>query len=132
MRLNTKKCKILHIPGKVTETAPVITLNGEVLKEVSTYKYLGINLNNNLVWDEQCSQVYSLISDFPYLAKQLKRCGFKLNILVSAYKSLVLSHFNYSSTVLVATSASTKQEMSNFQNRILRILNITSEQALAE
>jgi hypothetical protein len=43
-----------------------------------------------------------------------------------------LSHFNYSSTVLAATSESTKLEMSAFQNRILRIIDITPERALAQ
>jgi hypothetical protein len=62
----------------------------------------------------------------------LKRNGFRENILINIYKSLALSHFNYSSTILAATSIATKHEMSCFQNRVLRIINITPERALTE
>jgi hypothetical protein len=64
--------------------------------------------------------------------KQLKRSGFKENILINTYKSFVLSHFNYSSPVLATTSEATKLEMSQFQRRVLRIINITPERALTQ
>jgi ribosomal protein L37AE/L43A len=132
MRLNTKKCKVLFIPGKDKESAPTITLNNEQLETVDSYKYLGIELNIHLDPNQQWQRVYSLISSYPHLVKQLKRCGFKEDILITSYKSLVLSHFSYSSTVLDSCTVETKLEMSSFQNRVLRIINITPERAFAE
>jgi hypothetical protein len=55
------------------------------------------------------------------------RSGLEEKILVSTYKSLVLSHFNYSATVLVAASVIAKHEMQVFQNRILRFIGLTKE-----
>jgi hypothetical protein len=50
------KCKVLYIPGKLKQATPDIKLNGQTLEVVSSYKYL---------------------------VKQLKRSGFKENILVN-------------------------------------------------
>ena len=132
MRLNTSKCKVLFIPGKSNKTPPEIKLNDQVLEVVKSYKYLGVDLNDALEWDQQWGRVQSQISSYPYLVKQLKRASFKEDILITTYKSFVLSHFNYSSTVLAAVDESTKREMSAFQNRILRIIGITPERALAQ
>jgi hypothetical protein len=60
----------------------------------------------------------------PFLIKQLKRSGLEEKILVSTYKSLVLSHFNYSATVLVSASEIAKHEMQVFQNRIIGLTKV--------
>jgi hypothetical protein len=76
---------------------------------------------------KQWQHIQININSFPFLLKQLKRCGLVENILVTTYKSLVLSHFNYSSTFLDSATAGTKQDMQSFQNRILQIIGIAKE-----
>jgi hypothetical protein len=104
MRLNTSKCKVLHISGTLKQATPDIKLDGQTLEVVSSYRYLGIDLNEKLQWDQQWSRVQFQISSYPYLVKQLKRNGFKENILVNTNKSFFFSHLNYSSPALAATS----------------------------
>jgi hypothetical protein len=134
MRLNVDKCKVINIPVSSKKAAPQpqpqLTLIGQTLEVVSTYKYLGVEINDKLDNNQQWNRVHSLISSFPFLVKQLKRRGFREEILISAYKSLVLSHFIYSSTILDSASAEAKNEMSSFQNRILRIIDIDHATAL--
>ena len=77
MRLNSTKCKILPFSSKNSITPPVISLNGSVLEEVTTYKYLGINLNINLNWDSQWDRVQSITKSFPFLLRKLKKSGFR-------------------------------------------------------
>ena len=54
MRFNTSKCEILQV-GTGLRTLPAThfyTLNGDVLKLVSSAKYLGVLLTHNLSWSE--------------------------------------------------------------------------------
>jgi hypothetical protein len=119
MRLNASKCKVLHFPATRNKPPPKLLLEGNVLEVVNSYKYLGVELNSQLDSSQQWTRVYSLINSVPFLIKQLKRSGLEEKILVSIYKSLVLSHFNYSATALVAASEIAKHEMQVFQNRII-------------
>ena len=126
MRLNTSKCKILFIPSTAKSTPPHITLNDHHLEIVNSYKYLGVELNAKLDWSQQWDRVHHYIRSVPFLVKQLKRLGFREHILISVYRSLAISHLNYSSPVLISTSVAIKHEIADFQKRILRIIGISS------
>lgn len=117
------------MPAKRTDPPPALTLNGSLLENVDSYKYLGIEINAQLDSNQQWDRVYSLISTIPFLLKQLKRSGLEEQVLINTYKSLVLSHFSYSATVLVSTTDAAKHEMAVFQNRILRIIGVSREDA---
>ena len=131
MRLNTTKCKVMHIHGSDTAVVkPKLLLNGVELEVVDSYKYLGVELNTTLDWNQQWQRVKSLTNSTPFLLKQLRRSGFERKILVNVYRSLVLSHFNYSSPLLASTSRSDKHEMQTFQRRLLRIIGISPTEAL--
>ena len=99
VRLNNSKCKILYIPANPQDSPPSISLN---------------NLHNFSV---------------PFLIKQLKRLGFRQHILISVYRSLAISHLNYSSPVLISTTAAIKHDIADFQKRIFRIIGISSADA---
>jgi hypothetical protein len=71
----------------------------------------------------------AIISQNIALLKQLQCSGLKEEILVSVFKSLVLSHLRYSSTILVACPDGTKSDMQVLQNTFLRTIGITRELA---
>jgi hypothetical protein len=134
MRLNSDKCKVMHFPGSIKKskepsTTPKLLLDGHELETVNSYKYLGVELNTELNWNQQWQRVKSLTCSVPFLIKQLRRTGFKRKILINVYRSLVLSHFNYSSPLLASATGSDKHEMQVFQNRILRIIGTTQQKA---
>ena len=52
MRLNTSKCKVMTIGnGTIINPMPPLYLNGHALEAVNNYKYLGIEINAQLEWD---------------------------------------------------------------------------------
>jgi hypothetical protein len=63
------------------------------------------------------------------LIKQLKKLGSREEILINVYRSLGLSHFNYSAPLLSSTNRMCHSEMASFQKRILRIIDISAEAA---
>ena len=44
-----------------------------------------------------------------YLLKQFKKLKFKEEVLISVYRSLTLSHFNYSASLLISTIVQTQK-----------------------
>jgi hypothetical protein len=130
MRLNEKKCKVIFIKNSTSESTPVVTLGNEALEIVNSYKYLGVDINDQLDWTQQWSRIQGKIAYIPYLLKQLKYDGFKENILVTIYRSCALSHIIYSSPVLISTSKAIKDEMERYQRRVLKIIGISETDAL--
>ena len=53
MRLNATKCKCLHLAPAGAPVPTIPTLNGIPVELVTSYKYLGVQLNNELDWDAQ-------------------------------------------------------------------------------
>ena len=61
--------------------------------------------------------------------KQLKLSGFKEEILITVYRSHVLSHFSYGSPIYTAATASLNNEMERVQTRALKIIGLTDNEA---
>jgi hypothetical protein len=128
IRLNASKCKVMHTPSKSFEP-PIIKLADVSLQSVKEYKYLGFYLNDTFDSRIQWDRIQPKISQNIALLKQLQCSGLKEEILVSVFKSLVLSHLRYSSTILVACPDGTKSDMQVLQNTLLRTIGITRDLA---
>jgi hypothetical protein len=99
MGLNEGKCKVLLI-NENKDSPPLITLSNKPLEVVSSYKYLVIEINTELSSTEQWHRTQKRIGPVPYLLNQLKLNGFREEILVTVYRSHVLSHIGYESPIL--------------------------------
>jgi len=131
MRLNVDKCKMMLFCNGSTASPPApIYISNVPLEPVSSYKYLGVEINSRLDWDAQWQKVRSKTKCLPFLLKRLKRLGYKQSILVAVYRSLGLSHFAYSAPLLTSVSIRARQEIESFQRRMYRIINITPDATL--
>ena len=130
MHLNIEKCKTMVLSKDKEMSQKTASLIGITLETVSSYKYLGVELNNTLDWNQQWVRVQKITSSTPYLIGRLKRCGFRTELLVNAYRSYGLSHFTYSAPLLTSTSAKSKDEMRRYHQRMLDIIGISPERAL--
>jgi hypothetical protein len=122
----------MSIPSKTSEPPAPILLNGSQLETVPNYKYLGFSINDQLDCHQQLEKVQKSIGSSTYLIKNLKKGGFNQDILITVYRSLALSHFSYSAPILSMATLSMKAEMESFQSKILRIIDISKEQALTK
>ena len=57
MGLNANKCKAIFTPGKDNLIPPTLQLDGNEIEIVSSYKYLGIEINKNLDWSIQWERI---------------------------------------------------------------------------
>jgi len=131
MRLNpTKTQHIIWFEQKNTPPTTV-TLDGAELEQASSYKYLGLQIDDNLDPAAQWQLISSKVRRLAYLLKELKRVGFKEEIIINTYRSLVLSLISYGAPLFCSCTKATLHEMQVAQNRVFRITGITRENALA-
>jgi hypothetical protein len=130
MRLNAGKCKIVDF--KKRKQPLTISLAGTQLEVVSCYKYLGIDITDTLDSSVYWQRLSGTIRQNIYLLKQLKSNGLEEKILVTVFKSLVLSHYRYGCIALDTCTEQAKADMQVIQNRMLRIIGISRPDALAK
>lgn len=98
LRLNVGKTKCLVISRKRKPSKPRIEVHGEVLDQVSSFKYLGVIIDEKLSWKLQIAQVSCKAKRLlGYLYRNIKLADRKW--LVHLYKSLVVPILDYCSSV---------------------------------
>ena len=98
----------LNVTAKKNEQLPTLTLSNGQLEMVSSYKYLGVDLNVEIDSFMQLSRDSGLIKPNIYLLKQLN------------------------SSVLDSCTTATKNDMQVRQNRMFRIIGLNKETAYSK
>ena len=102
LSLNTEKTKymLFHFKQKqINENnLPNIEINSVQIKHVETIKFLGIHLDESLTWNNHVSEISNKISKVVGVLSILKH-RFPTHILLTIYKSLILSHLNFGITL---------------------------------
>ena len=90
--LNTDKTKevIFDFRNKPTELKPVV-INGCEIEQVSSYKYLGVIIDNKLTWEEQAKSVNSKINKRMFFLRKLNSFHVDKTILELFYSSVIQS-----------------------------------------
>ena len=95
MEFNAKKCHILSVKNK---TSFFYQLCGEILKNVSSTTYLGLNISNDLKWSthvrDLCSKASSRLG---FIRRNLQHCP--LTTRKNAYLALVRSVMEYGAAI---------------------------------
>ena len=120
MLLNRKKTVRMTV-GKNDQP---ISIDGNELTRVEEYKYLGVQINDQLNMDAQWKHISCSFNSTIYLLKTMRQFGFNTKILVGVYKSLISSQIIANATTLCSISEKSKNEMRSMQKRALRAMNI--------
>ena len=103
-------------------------MRNETAARTDSYKYLGTIIINKLSWNEQWDHISKKFNSALYLIKTMKNLGFKKEILITVYKSLILSHIASSSTVLCSATKQIKEEIEGVQSKALKIIGIKTNE----
>ena len=125
IKANTEKTKVMVFgsqnslkalpPPSETE----IKMDGITLQHVTSYKYLGISLDNQLNYN---SLVNKIVSSVAAKLKQFQRMRSFLSIKAATlvYKSMLLPILEYGDIFLSATSKANRKKLQTLQNKGLR------------
>ena len=98
---NHKKCEVMLIGSRHTTTTSLdleISLDGNLLKQTNSVKYLGVNIDHNLSWNTHVHaisrRVYPRLKLLNRISKYLTR-----SVLLRIYKQTILPLMDYSCIV---------------------------------
>ena len=118
MVAHPKKSEVTKIgspPALMNTGDVVIKLNNQILKEVSTYKYLGVLLDNQLIWKDHllyiCKRIYPKLSLLNKVSSFLPRY-----VLLNIYKQTILPILDYGCIVWLDCSKGTSEKLERLQN----------------
>ena len=124
LTINTKKTKsmifgsrpIIKSSNKDTD----ISINNEVLQNVPTYKYLGINLDQTLSYNYHLKNVINSISHKLYIFNKIRRfLDIKSSVII--YKSMILPYFDYGDSIWMFSNIKLLKKLDRLHYRGLRI-----------
>ena len=121
MRFNTSKCEVLQV-GTGSRTLPAThfyILNGDVLKLVSSAKYLGVLVTHNLSWGEHINAIASKANaKLGWARRNLCGCPYELRDI--AYTSLIRPGLEYSDCLWDPTTKADAALLDQVQHRAAR------------
>ena len=98
MELNTQKCQVITVTRKRTRINHQYMLNGVALDSVTSTKYLGITITQDLKWNQHIAGICQKANNtFAFLRRNLKINSPAIKTL--AYKALVRPLMEYSCAV---------------------------------
>lgn len=122
MRLNTKKCKVMRI-SRNTHCSYVFNyhLDGSMLENVTSYKYLGVHITANLSWEKHIEYISNNANRMlGYLRRNFYMAPSSLKLLL--YKTLVRSKLEYASSVWDPGLDHLSNTLESVQNRSTRFI----------
>jgi len=128
MNINYKKTKEMLI-GTISKDPPsALTLGGNEIERVTSFKLLGATISETLNWDENTSTICSKAAKRLHFLKLLKRSGMSTEDLTYYYSTVVRPVLEYCSIVW-NTSLTEEQSdrLEHIQRRAERIIGLTDE-----
>lgn len=122
MRLNTNKCKVMRISHRsANENLIPYNISGSLLEQVTTYKYLGIDITANLSWQAHIDYIVNNANRMlGYLRRNFSMAPSSLKLLL--YKTLVRSKLEYACSVWDPGLETLTNQLESVQNRSARFI----------
>ena len=121
MVFNPTKCEFLRVSNKTNQISMQYFIQGQIIQEVSSVKYLGITIDQHLTWNTHVKQVTNKANKIKcFLQRNLKYCP--TTIKVNCYKSLVRPVIEYAATVWAPYTQNNINAIEAVQRRAARFV----------
>ena len=122
MRFQPVKCNMMKLTNKRSSKIQAnYTLEGTVLENVESIKYLGVTITNDLKWNTHISNVCTKANrTLGFLRRNLYSCP--PDVKEAAYKGLMRPVLEYGSSVWNPHTHGLQEELEKVQNRAARFV----------
>jgi hypothetical protein len=119
MQFNPSKCQVIQITKRKTVILTQYLLYNTTLETVPSAKYLGITISNDLTWNKHKKNITTKANQtLGFLRRNIKVHSERLKS--TAYKTLVRSQLEYSSTVWSPYTGTLIDQKESVQRRAAR------------
>lgn len=121
MTLNPSKCVSMTITRKRNPLSFVYQLNDSPLEQVSSFKYLGVQISADLRWNRHVDYIYGkAMSKLWYLRRSLKHATSSTKL--AAYKTLVRPTLEYADVIWDPYTSRNISKLEEIQKKALRFI----------
>ena len=123
LTLNVSKSKYMIIRRGYRKSDNIFSLkfNGKKMEQCSTYKYLGLHIDEKLNWKNHVKYLCEKLSKMCGIFAKLRHCCNKA-LLRTIYFALVESHLQYCNIIWGSASEKTLAPLVKLQDKIIRII----------
>ena len=124
MKLNLKKCKEMQLDFRINKTeVPSLTVDSITMEKVSTFKLLGVWIDDNLKWQTNTDRIIKKAVKRLLLLKTLKKYGASETDMKRFYASVIIPVLEYGAQVWHGgLTKSQSNNIERIQKRALRIV----------
>lgn len=119
MKVNINKTKYMEIGSRFPDNNNSITLESQTVEKVNEMKYLGIIIDNKLNFDANIQYIIKKIGKKSYFINRMKN-KMSTDAKKLLYKSLIVPHIDYCSTILFMANDQQLYEIQKIQNKTMR------------
>ena len=118
LELNASKTKeiVVDFRTKTTPIAPLV-INGDVIEQVDSFKFLGTTISHDLKWEDNITTCVKKAQQRLFFLRRLKKFGLCRKILELFYRSTIESILTFSIAVWYGTST---QQQRKKLDRVVR------------
>ena len=98
-----------------------VNINGKPLEQCSSYKYLGVHIDEKLTWKPHIEYVCKKVSNACGALYKIRNCV-NVDTLIEVYYALVYSYLRYGVMVWGQAAESALQPLVTLLNRVVRIM----------
>ena len=97
LELNVSKKKKVFDFRKKAPLVP-LTIAGEVVEQIKTFKFLDTTISCNMKWDENISATIKKVHQRPFSLRQLRKFKVRRSILTQFYRATIESILTFAIT----------------------------------
>ncbi|KAI8494420.1 hypothetical protein Bbelb_276460 [Branchiostoma belcheri] len=125
MSANAKKTKDMVISCRRSPVVPPpLTLNGESVEGVTSFKLLGIVVSNDLKWGPHVEYMLAKVQPRMHYLRVARRAALPTEVLLQIYKSFIRPVLEYGSPVWAGLPRCLSDEVERVQKLCLRICGV--------
>ena len=131
MNVNVKKTKEMLLGPVKKDPPPLIEFGSITVERVCSFKLLGVNIMDNLSWDDHVSAICSKAGKRLHLLKLLRRSSVTASDQLQFYKSVIRPVIDYACPVWQSgLTADQRERLESVQRRALRIISGSTDYEL--
>lgn len=129
--LNTKKTKEMIFDPRGVRTHNPVTINNTPIEQVSSYKYLGLMVSNNLSWSEHVDYLCSRLAQRLHFLRRLRLFGVRAEIRAIFYSAVFASVVRYGMAVWYGSlTVQSKTKLHRMVTTALKLVEKSDSQPL--
>lgn len=125
--LSESKSRVMNFTNKNKPFTPNLKLHGNLIKNESNVRYLGMELDRKLKWNQHINNVILKCRQRENIMKMLSNTywGASFKCLKNIYTAMLRSVIDYGDVLYITTSKTNLKKLDSIQNRAMRVITGT-------